>query len=217
MTKKTAVIRGKDVRKCPFGLPIPQACLNAGNSVHRMAPSEDEESIKKANRLVYSFHKDCTECPFADKVLKNHQMVDCDFGDTGEGQTDPNFVGSPLYPQTFHGTGLSGLYGYPLGFYADNNESRNIFFGLFSLLGSANVEEMIKLADEYDRCKSNKVDILDTLLNKISDIKSAHPETFEKIEKYLSEYRQKYEDNRSDTGLLWDLTDAWYGPRQTNR
>lgn len=219
---KTAVIRGNNIRPCPFGLPVPQACMNAGKSVERMAPMEDEEepdkSVGKANRVVYAYYKDCTECPFADKVVESKEAVDCDFGDTGEGQSDAPFRGSPLYPQTFHGLGLSGLYGYPLGFYSDNNHSRNLFFGLFSLLGSANTEELIKLADTYDECEEKgKADILDGLLNKLSELRGKDPETFEKIEKYLSEYRKTYENNRADTGLMWELTDAWFGPRQTNR
>jgi hypothetical protein len=218
---KEAVIRGKNVRGCPFGLPIPEACENVGSSIHRMAPIEDEENaedIEKANRLVYAYHKECRGCPYAEKVLKEHGKVDCDFGDTAAGKKTPALKGSPLYPQTFHGIGLDGLYGYPLGFYADNNESRNLFFGLFSLLGFSTVEELIKLGDQYDKSNENeKADLLDGLLIKLKSIKDEYKDTFDKIEKYLAEHRQKFEDKRADTGLLWELSDAWFGPRQVNR
>lgn len=215
---KTATIRGEGVRDCPFGLPVPEACVNVGNSIHRMAPSEDNEKIKKANRLVYAYHKDCKNCPYAHDILEEHKKVDCNFGDTAAGKKTPSFTGSPLYPQTFQGIGLDGLYGYPLGFYADNNESRNLFFGLFSFLGSATVEELVKLAEKYDECgEKEKSEILDNLLQKLQNIKEEYKDTFEKIQKYLEEYRTNYEEKRGDTGLLWELADSWFGPRQINR
>lgn len=222
--EKLAIIRGDEVRGCPFGLPITDACENAGNSVDRMAPlthieeEEQKKSVTKANRLVYAYHKDGKKCPFADKILKEHGKVDCDFGDTGAGQQSTPFRGSPLYPRTFHGIGLDGLYGYPLGFYGDNNESRNLFFGLFSLLGFSNPTELIKLADKYDESgEDEKANILDNLLKKLESTKENHQEAFTKIEKYLKDYRDRYEDKRTDTGLLWELSDAWFGPRQVNR
>jgi len=129
-----------------------------------------------------------------------------------------SFRGSPLYPQTFHGIGLDGLYGYPLGFYADNNESRNLFFGLFSMLGFNTVDELIKLSDKYDKCgEETKADILDNMVKKLKRIKEDYKDTFNKIEKYLDEYRQKYENKRGDSGLLWQLSDNWFGSRQVNR
>jgi hypothetical protein len=216
--EKEATIRGESVRECPFGLPIPEACINVGDAIHRMAPAEDNQKLAKANRLVYAYHKGCKNCPYTDKVLEEHKKVDCDFGDTAAGKKSMPFRGSPLYPQTFHGIGLDGLYGYPLGFYADNNESRNLFFGLFSMLGSATTEDMIKLADQYDACgEKEKAEIMDTLLKKLQSIKEEYKDTFEKIEKYLAEYRTKYETERNDTGLLWELADAGFGPRQVNR
>lgn len=233
--KKEATIRGEGVRMCPFGLPIPEACENVGDAINRMAPVEQKtaeasvhvafvdekaqnEQLVKANNIVYAYHKECKKCPYADKILVNNKKVDCNFGDTAAGRKSMPFIGSPLYPQTFVGIGLDGLYGYPLGFYADNNESRNLFFGLFSMLGSATVEEIIKLAEEYDECGENdKAKIVDTLLEKLQAIKEEYKETFEKVEQYLSDYRLKYETERNDTGLLWELADSWFAPRQINR
>lgn len=225
---KEANIRGLNVRSCPFGLPIPEACNNAGDSVKRMAPididkdpeieKEEDRDLAKANRLVYAYHKECKKCPYADKILEEQKKVDCDFGDTAEGFGSAPFIGSPLYPQTFSGIGLDGLYGYPLGFYADNNESRNLFFGLFSMLGFAKIEDLVKLGDDYDKCgEEDKADLMDKLLNKLQIIKNQYKDEFEKIEDYLAEYRQKYENKRADSGLLWQLSDAWFGSRQVNR
>ncbi|KKM62377.1 hypothetical protein LCGC14_1522280 [marine sediment metagenome] len=215
---KRAVIRGDNVRECPFGLPIPESCENAGEAIHRMAVTEGSDKLKRANRLVYAYHKEHKECRYADKILVEFKKVDCDFGDTAEGKKSTPFRGSPLFPRTFHGVGLDGIYGYPLGFYSDNSQSRNMFFGLFSLLGSNTIEEFIKLADRYDKCgEKEKANILDNLLDKLKKIKEEYKETFGKVEKYLKEYRATYENKRGDMGMLRRMTDAWYGPRQTNR
>lgn len=215
---KEAVIRGEDVRKCPFRLPIPQACQNAGDSVERMAPiDEDEESDKlgKANRIVYAYSKRCKQCIYADKILEKHGKVDCDFGDTASGRRVPSFTGSPLYPHTFHGLGLDALYGHSLGYYADNNESRNLFFGLFSFLGSISVDELVKLAEQYDESgDDDKADIVDGLLKKLQNTREKYGEEFDRLEKYIAEHRKKYEDKRNDTGLAYDLMETWFGPRQ---
>ena len=227
MTKKTklAVIRDDRLRGCPFGLPIIEACQYAGDSIHRMAPiktkdEEQKERLKKANSLVYIHHKTGKKCPFADKILEEHKKVDCDFGDTGQGQPHVPYRGSPLYPQTFSGIGLDGLYGYPLGFYADNNESRNLFFGLFSFLGSVEKEGLIKMANKYDECgEEEKADEIDKIIERLDDIRNndEYKEESAKIEDYLDEYRKKYEYGRTDPGLLWNLAEKWFGSRQVNR
>ncbi|MDX1471911.1 MAG: hypothetical protein R3213_10475, partial [Flavobacteriaceae bacterium] len=194
--KKLAIIRGDEVRECPFGLPIVDACKHAGDSIGRMAPMDvakedsEKENLKKANRLVYLYNKTGKPCPFADKVLDNHDKVDCDYGDVGQGEKSTGLRGSPLYPSTFHGIGYDGMYGYPLGFYADNNESRNLFFGLFSLLGYHSVEDIVKLANDFDNAgETEQADILDKLIDKLSKTKEAHPEEFEKLEAHLKKYR----------------------------
>jgi len=222
--KKFAIIRGNDLRECPFGLPITKACRYVGKSIHRMAPldsaetKEERKKIKSANKIVYVYHKTGDRCPYADKILESKDKVDCDFGDTGEGFRSVPFRGSPLYPQTFSGIGLDGLHSYPLGFYADNAESRNLFFGLFSLLGHNTAEELVKLADDYDKAgEEEKADLVDDLVQKLRSIREKHAKEFDKIERYLAEYRDKYEANRGDTGLLWQLSQKWFSPRQVGR
>jgi len=224
--KKLAIIRGNELRGCPFGLPIPQGCKHVGEAINRMAPlsagenDAQKEQIAKANKLIYVYHKSDHECPYADKILENHDKVDCDFGDTGQGQKSVNWQGSPLYPQTFAGIGLDGLYGYPLGFYADNNESRNLFFGLFSYLGSDQTKELIKLANKYDECgETDKADIIDKIIDELEKVadKDEFEEKIREVENFLDKYREKYEDERMDSGLLFELADRWFGPRQVNR
>jgi hypothetical protein len=223
---KLAVIRDKKIKPCPFGLPVIGACKYAGDAVHRMAPldatddEEKKERLKKANTLVYIHHKTGNKCPFADKILEDHGKVDCDFGDTGQGQPHVPYRGSPLYPQTFTGIGLDGLYGYPLGFYADNNESRNLFFGLFSFLGSEKPKELIKLADKYDESGDNeRADIIDEILETIESVRDSEEleEKMLDIESFLDKHRQEYEKGRTDTGLLFELAERWFGPRQVSR
>ena len=222
--EKKANIRGDTLKVCPFGLSIPNGCLCVGKSIHRMASlvniknKETVQKIKKANNIIYAYYKTDSGCPFADKVFEDYNKVDCNFGDTAQGMKSIPFVGSPLYPQTFMGIGLDGLYGYPLGYYADNNESRNLFFGLFSFLGHATVAELVKLAEKYNECGENeKANIMEDLIKKLQSIKEEYKDTFNKIEKYLAEYRDKYENERTDTGLMWRLIDSWYGPNQSHR
>ena len=217
MVDKKAVIRGENVRPCPFGLPVPEACENAGDAIKRMAHTDDapdkDKALKKANRLVYAYHKPCEKCPYADKILEEHKKVDCDFGDTGQGQKSVPLIGSPLYPNTF-GNGLYGIYSYPMGFYSDMNNSRNLFFGLFSLLGSA-IEEIIKLGNEYDKCgEKDKADIVDGLLKKLTSIKEEYGETFDKLVSYMEERREEFESERGDTGKHQELMQQWFAPRQ---
>jgi len=131
---------------CPFGLPILNACENAGDSVTYMCPIEEAPEgsfVDKANKRIYIHYKTDSRCLYASNIIKEKEAVNCNFGDTGAGTKMPSFSGSSLYPQTFGGVGLDGLYAYPLGFYADNNESRNLFMGLFSLVGN-NIYDLIK-------------------------------------------------------------------------
>jgi hypothetical protein len=145
---KVAFIRGENM--CPFGLPIPEACHCAGNSVKMMLPVKDGE-YEKSNQAIYDRKQNGNKCPYADKILDNFNKVDCDFGDVGEGKQSINFTGSPIYPTTFTGVGTDLIDGYPFGYYADNNETRNVPYGLYSLQGSFDKHELIKIAKYFDR------------------------------------------------------------------
>lgn len=215
---KLAVIRGDGLRECPFGLPISVACNTVGDAINRMAPiseNGDKEKLTKANNLVYLYHKNNTKCPYASKVLDNYNKVDCDYGDTAQGFGDPAWQGSPLYIQTFNGLDVAGLNSQPLGFYSENDISRNLFFGLFSLLGFNTKEDINKLASQYKESNdTGKSEILDNILKKIDDLKSDNSEDFEKLESYLADYRDEVNMKKFDTGTLNELFERWWGPRQ---
>lgn len=210
---KLAIIRGEGGRGCPFGLNIIDGCKHAGNSIKRMAPldeknsKEENQKLSDVNKLVYAYQKENKPCIYADKILENNNKVDCDYGDNGQGLHSIDFRASPLYSQTFHGLMLDGLYGFPLGFYADNQQSRNLFLGLYSLLGSNTREEIIKLADDYD--KSGEVErskVLDDLLEKLSKLKENNKEIFDKIENYLIDYRNNCKKQGINPLLMEDLS-----------
>ncbi len=225
---KLAVVRSDMIRGCPFGLePISTVCCNVGDAIHRMAPldavkdDKSRETLTKANILVYINYKTGKQCPFADKVLEDYNKVDCDFEDTGQGLHSSEFQGSPIYPQTFSGVGLDGLYGHPLGFYADNNESRNLFFGLFSYLGrKENVDQLIKLANDcYNGDNVEAANKLNDVIKDLQDTKDRDlfEDKMRKLENFISEYKQQYKDREINSGLLFELAEKWFGPRQVSR
>lgn len=152
--KKKCWIKSKGFEDvCPFGLPITHACKYAGKSTLRMCPMDyteevdKKEEIKDANGRVYIYHKTNERCPFAKNIMGDN-TVNCDYGDVGQGQGEVEFVGSPLYPRTLVGMGIEGIYGFPYGFYSDNNQSRNMPYGLFSLLGKDEIEDIKKKGDQ---------------------------------------------------------------------
>ena len=58
-------------------------------------------------------------------------------------------LGAPFYSKVYNNIGLDGIYSYPLGYYADNNISRNLYYGMYSLMGSDGSEDDIKKFAEY--------------------------------------------------------------------
>jgi hypothetical protein len=209
---------------CPFGLPITEGCQFAGDSVSHMCPlktisKDKQESVEKANKRVYIYYKTNTRCMYAANVIEEQKVVNCDFGDTAAGMSMPAFSGSPLYSQTFAGVGLDGLYAFPLGFYSDNNESRNLFQGLFSLVGSEIGMEIIRTAD--DSTKS----ILDKLSNNESlkeDEKYDLLQVIEKCRKIYEKHdllqavekcRENYEENNTSNEKLNQMINKW-NPRK---
>jgi hypothetical protein len=149
---KCAWIRSKESGKeCPFGLPITEGCNFAGNSVTRMCPleqveQEKQEDVKLANKRVYIYYRTNDRCLYAANVMDN--AVNCDFGDTGAGMHMKALEGSPLYVTQFSGFSVGALHAYPLGMYGDYYSMRNIPMGLFSLISSEELEEIIKKATE---------------------------------------------------------------------
>jgi hypothetical protein len=142
MFNKKGWIRSDNMadKKCPFGLPITNGCKCAGSSVFNMVniesvPEDKKEKIKTMNKRILVFYGGQQKCVFANNIMEKYGSVNCNFDDTAAGMGEfPTIEGSPLYTQTFGGMGLDGLHAAPIGFYADNLVSRNLFEGLFSLV-----------------------------------------------------------------------------------
>ena len=138
---KEGVIRGQGVRECPFGLKITISCASAGDSVDKMQSLEDIDKDKRnkyraANRRVYRHHKTGERCVYADKIIEDKNMVNCDFRDTGERISDTPLKPSPFYPRVFSGIGQTGLYAFPINYYLDNSEAQQLFSGIFHMYAS---------------------------------------------------------------------------------
>ena len=144
------MIRGKTT-KCPFGLPVAAGCKVAGGVakdsdrpvILEMTPLESAESEQEAEEIadnnleVMLMVEEYSKCPFADMIFEKKNSVDCKFdprqSDIPAGNVGLN--GSPLYPHIMIGNMPEAQYGYPLDYYSDNNESRNVYYGIYSLVG----------------------------------------------------------------------------------
>jgi hypothetical protein len=138
---------------------------------------------------------------YAMNIIKRLKAVNCDFGDVGQGRHMPAIEGSPLYAQTFGGIGLDGLYAFPLGFYADNNESRNLFQGLFSLVGSSK-NKIVKFALLDNGCSGD-------ILKKIDDGEKLNSEEILVLENAISKCREEFEKGRIDAAKVKELADKY--------
>lgn len=157
---KLAVIRDNIDRKCPFGLKVPGACKTAGDLVKKMAPTsilgpdaEDDEiqELSNANNTLLRIEMPGDRCFFAGKIFKDKEAVECNWGSTAPGVGAGDALeGSPFYSRVYNNIAYDGLYSYPLGWYADNNISRNLFYGIYSVQGSENSESLNKTSEEDD-------------------------------------------------------------------
>lgn len=138
---KLSVIRNKEDEPCPFGLKIPYACKNAGTIVSKMAPvevlgeeaSEDEiKAIVLANKELFLLEADGTRCPYAGKIFLDKGAVECNFGSDAPGVGQQAVEPSKFYSKVYENIAYDGLYSYPMGWYGDNNISRNLFYGIYS-------------------------------------------------------------------------------------
>jgi hypothetical protein len=106
--KKLAVIRQDGRDKCPFGLPIKEACESAGRTVLNMleiksCPADEREEQTRVNNQVFNVYAEGKKCIFADKILEKEDMVHCDYREGGEGISDYPMLPSPYYPRLFNG------------------------------------------------------------------------------------------------------------------
>lgn len=134
-------IRGSGVRECPFGLPVTLACKSVGDAINRMQPldeiaSDKQDICKRDNRRIFRHYADGNKCPFADSIVEHRNVVNCDYGDSAAGIKEVALPASPSYPRIFNGLWPTGLFAYPVNFYSDNYESRQIFAGIYSIYAS---------------------------------------------------------------------------------
>jgi hypothetical protein len=156
---KIAEVRKNEENKCPFGLPIPFACKNAGDYVDQMAPfgvmgkeaSEDEKEMlaaANAKLLAWNLLRSSDEpspCKYAGHILEHNDAVECNHDDTapGQGPAQP-LMPSPYYSKMFNGI-ITGLTTYPAGYLSDYNVTRNLYFGTYSLQGSYIIDIIRKI------------------------------------------------------------------------
>lgn len=168
---KLAVIRTNEEQSCPFGLPVPFGCKYAGGVINRMAPlsalgddpkPSEKKKVSDANVKVLAYtlmgsSEEPSKCDYAAHIFDKKEAVECNYEDTapGEGQKGA-LLGAPFYDQIFAGVGLNGLFSYPIGYYADYNISRNLYYGIFSLQGSdERTRELIKYAKRVIEAKKD--------------------------------------------------------------
>jgi len=142
--RKLAVIRSDSADGCPFGLPISYACKSVGELIYKMAPldilgsdstPEEKTEIAEANKHLLRWKAPEQRCPFAGKLFAERpKVVECSWGSNAK-ETGPGgaLKGSPFFWRMFSGTGLDGLYTYPLGYYTDNSIDRGLYYGPFSI------------------------------------------------------------------------------------
>ena len=144
------MIRG-NLNKCPFGLQVSEGCKTVGGvapgsnrpvifdmtPVEAASSKEEMKEIADNNLEIMLMAEEHSECPFADMIFEEKKSVDCKY-DPKQSTIPAGNVGlngSPLYPHIMVGNMPEAQYGYPLDYYSDNNESRNIYYGLYSLVG----------------------------------------------------------------------------------
>lgn len=179
MANKYAYIRTNTDRRCPFGLPITQACENAGTSVLQMAPlydDEDSETIEKTNKRIYVYQKTGSRCVFAEDIMEDQNAVNCDWGDNAEGLHHVVPPSVSYYPRLFNN---SDLYSYPTYTYYDRPNYGG-FYSLFPLLGENEVG-MLKIA------LKNTDEMLYT---KIEDRNNLDEDDRKKLGEFLDKYKE---------------------------
>lgn len=128
---KLAVIRDKENRTCPFGLPMPDACKCAGKSINNMTPvmkmkqdydvdliEDDEEhnEVVRSNRMVLFYdNEEPAKCPYANNIFANSK-IECSFGEDSKGLGNVPLSPIPSYT-TYMSSGYSSV---PVGFYSEH-------------------------------------------------------------------------------------------------
>lgn len=153
--QREAKIRANDLGGCPFGLPIPYACNNAGDTIDQLTPLHTVEPSERAkfakfNKRVYVYNQTGERCRYADNLIENSDRVNCDYGDTGAGERDFPQTPNPSYPRAFVGMGQYQLYAYPLNSYSDIGGAKDMFAGAYSVYAHTDEVQFCKKSDTTD-------------------------------------------------------------------
>ena len=155
---KLAIIRGKEVNGgCPFSLDISAACSSVGGAIDQMTPTQglkDGGKTAANNKVIYHTQKNGEQCKYAAQIIEEKNVVNCDFGDTGEGQGDTGYLpGSPLYisnwisntnPSPNRGQDITDYRGLP----DSDDRGYNVPFGMFSIFSNrSNEANLLKMAE----------------------------------------------------------------------
>jgi hypothetical protein len=158
--RKLSVIRSNDQTLCPFGLPIPFGCSHVGDFINKMGPTNslgddstqsEKDHIADANvrLLAWNLAKESEtgKCPYANEIMdspsaenpEEKSVVNCNYEDSAPGESSK--VYRPYFQQDFIGVGsFNGINSFPLGMYNDFNSSRNSYYGIYSVQGSADTK-----------------------------------------------------------------------------
>lgn len=187
---KLSVLRSDDSEQaCPFGLSIPSACEQVGETIDKMFPldqlktDEEKEEVKKANNFLARWQSTGEKCKYAGQIIKHD--VNCNYGesDAGVDVEKPAFA-APFYPKTYNTTTYDGVFTAPIGYYADYDLMRNSYYGLYSLQGNSDINEINKFAryitwlddhfKEFDQsCQKFLIDLAKNNVNNTALLKKA--------------------------------------------
>jgi hypothetical protein len=154
MRKLSVILKNNE---CPFGLKVPDSCGHVGECIKHMAPMEvlgddaDKDeiiSLVKANRKLLLLQGDGQRCPYAGNIIEEKDAVECNFDSVAPGEQAYNFEPSKFYSKVYDNISYDGLYSYPMGWYGDNNISRNLYYSLWSITSAE--YNLIKTAAEND-------------------------------------------------------------------
>jgi hypothetical protein len=133
---KLSVIRNNEDAKCPFGLSIASACHTAGDAMDEMQEidpdADNNNDIVAHNMDILDKNVEPKKCKYAAHLFKKRsKVVDCNYGQSDAGIAQQiSFNGSPYYSQVGEGLGMGGTNSYPITYYTDGQEYRNLYYGM---------------------------------------------------------------------------------------
>tara|TARA_B100000131_G_C18088035_1_gene601012 strand:+ start:1360 stop:1797 length:438 start_codon:yes stop_codon:yes gene_type:complete len=138
------MIRGKS-KRCPYGMPIPYGCMNAGDSASIMLEiSKDDSEELSEKKMMHNWDllmqlDEGSACKYADALIKSRdndevQAVDCKHGEDAQGMPAGNsgINGSSLHPHWFIGDMYQPLKGMPLDYISDDNQYKEYFGSIYT-------------------------------------------------------------------------------------